>query len=218
MRRRSAAVLAGLATLLLGGCGVPETDVIEAGGPATVQVFPEASSGLVLFLRSPDGELMPVIRFLEGELEEPDSPGAGTPTTVAALFAGPLPNERRAGLTDGLPELPGRTAVRAVPYREGGVEVTLPIAVGDLDDLAVRQLVCTIAFTEDDEGLTPVRLRGTDTALEPAVCDEDIDLGRLPRPTTAPAASSPSGSQGGQGGRRGSADQAAQDDQAPSGP
>lgn len=204
MRRRSAAVLAGLATLLLGGCGVPETDVIEAGGPATVQVFPESSTGLVLFFRSPDGELMPVIRFLEGEFEAPDSPGAGTHTTVAALFAGPLPNERRAGLTDGLPELPGRNAVRAVPHPEGGVEVTLPIALGDLDDLAVRQLVCTIAFTEDDEGLTPVRLRGTDTALEPAVCDADVDLGRLPRPTTAPAASSPPGGQGGTGGSGGS--------------
>ncbi|UYQ61932.1 hypothetical protein [Streptomyces peucetius] len=199
MRRHPVAVLAGLAALLLGGCGVPETDVIAAGGPATVQVFPVSSNGLVLFFRSPDGELMPVIRFLDSGFESPESPespGASTPETVTALFAGPVENERTAGLTDGLPELPRGGLVRVVPDPQGGVEVTLPIVLGDLDHLAVRQLVCTVAFTEDTEGRTPVRLRGTDTVLEQAVCDADIDLGRLPRPTTVPAASSPAGGNG----------------------
>lgn len=51
----------------------------------------------------------------------------------------------------------------------------------------MRQLVCTIAFSEDPEGLTPVHLRGTDGPLEQANCDADIDLGVQPRPTARPS-------------------------------
>lgn len=186
MRRRSGMSLALLATLLLGGCGLQETDVIEAGGPATIQVYPQVATGLMLFFRSPDGELMPVIRLLEGEMTAPDSPGVETDKTVVALFTGPTEDERAAGLTDGLPELPRDALVRVVPHPRGGVEVRLPIALGDLDDLAVRQLVCTIAFTEEADGRGAVHLRGTDSALESTNCDADVDLGRLPRPTAVP--------------------------------
>ncbi|GAB2876448.1 hypothetical protein [Streptomyces mayteni] len=179
-RRPALVALAVLPALLLGGCGVPETDVVAAGAPATAEVYPYPPTGMVLFLRSPEGRLMPVIRFVDEAPDVPgpgDSPGVSTPQTVAELFVGPLANERAAGLTDGLPEFPFEGIARVAPYRDDGVEVTLPIDLGDLDDLGVRQVVCTIAFTEDAEGQTPVRLRGIDTALPPAVCDADVDGG-----------------------------------------
>ncbi|TDC76592.1 hypothetical protein [Streptomyces hainanensis] len=195
MRRRprprppALVALSALAAPVLGGCGVPETDVIAAGAPATVEVYPYPPTGIVLFFRSPEGRLMPVIRFADEAPDVPgpgDSPGVSTQQTVAELFVGPLENEREAGLVDGLPEFPFEGIARTAPYRDGGVEVTLPIDLRDLDDLGVRQVVCTIAFTEDAEGRTPVRLRGIDTALPPAVCDVDADAGGLPVPTDGP--------------------------------
>jgi hypothetical protein len=194
--RVRAAVLAAVAALSLGGCGVPETDVIEAGGPAAIKV-PRSSGALFLFFRSPDGRLMPMLRYLDMADFPPETPGVPTSRAVAELLAGPRASERKTGLVDGLPDLPFEGVARAEPHPEGGVEVTLPIPVGELDGLAVRQLVCTAAFAEDANGRTPVRLRGTDTALEPAVCDEDVDFGGLPSrttsPATAPLASSPPG-------------------------
>ncbi|MGW2559830.1 hypothetical protein ACWCXB_11400 [Streptomyces sp. NPDC001514] len=182
------AALAALASAALTGCGIQESDVIEAGGPATVQVFPHSRDGTVLFFRTPQGEPAPVIRPLKELLkegaEDPGGPGGPTAAAVVALFDGPRADERAAGLTDGLPALgPGDPVVRAMPPERGGVEVTLPVALGSLDDLALRQLVCTIAFSEDAEGLTPVHLRGDDGALGQANCDADVDLGVLPRPT-----------------------------------
>ncbi|MFD7441956.1 hypothetical protein [Streptomyces sp. NPDC059909] len=201
--RAAAAALSALAAAALTGCGIQETDVIEAGGPATIQVFPNSGGGLVLFFRTPQKELTPVIRYLEGEnpaspgnpdagSEDAENPGNRTAEAVTALFRGPQGKERAAGLTDGLPAMgPQAPVVRVMPPEQGGVEVTLPIALGGLDDLGMRQLVCTIAFSQDAEGLTPVHLRGTDGALEQANCDADIDLGLQPRPspTTLPSRS-----------------------------
>ncbi|WP_351237599.1 hypothetical protein [Streptomyces sp. NPDC002133] len=197
MRRLSvtAAALTALASAALSGCGIQESDVIEAGGPATIQVFPNSQVGLVLFFRTSQKELTPVIRYPEGEGPGNSGiSGAGTAVpanrekrtaaAITGLFRGPQGKERTAGLTDGLPAMgPGGPDVRSMPPGQGGVEVTLPIALGGLDDLAIRQLVCTIAFSRDSEGLTPVHLRGTDGALERAGCDADVDLGVHPRPS-----------------------------------
>ncbi|OII60448.1 MULTISPECIES: hypothetical protein [unclassified Streptomyces] len=196
MRRVAGALLAGCAALGLGGCDVPETDVIDAGGPATVKVVPRPSTGLFVFLRSPSGGLAPSVRYQDAATDLSDASGVSTAASwmVATLFAGPLPHEQEAGLTDGLPELPFEGVTRTEPLPDGGVEVTLPIALGDLDDLAVRQLVCTVAFAEDTEGSTPVRLRGTDRALARTVCGADLDLGALPgQPVPPTAGSAPPG-------------------------
>ncbi|MBW1601079.1 hypothetical protein JJV70_02965 [Streptomyces sp. JJ66] len=190
MRRPRVAVLPALPALpalLLGGCAVPETDVIEAGGPAAVEVYPYPTTGMVLFFRSSEGRLMPVVRFEEDAPDVPteaDTPGVSTPETLATLFAGPLPGEREAGLTGGLPDFPSEGVARSVTHPRGGVEVTLPIALAELDDLAVRQVVCTVAFTEDAEARTRVRLRGTDTALPSAGCGVTVDLGGTPTSAT----------------------------------
>jgi hypothetical protein len=81
MRRRVSAVAFAVAAVvpLLGGCGIQETDVIEAGGPASVQAFFDREYEMLLFLRSPDGGLSPVIRTTKpsagfgGEYDEPGS-------------------------------------------------------------------------------------------------------------------------------------------------
>ncbi|WP_431780821.1 hypothetical protein [Streptomyces chumphonensis] len=196
------AACAALTALLLGGCGIAETEVVGAGDPATFPVVPHPSTGL-LFLRTPEGRVMPVIRFLDEVFEEapdvsevPEVPGVTrTSRTVAALFAGPRGSEREIGLTDGLPDLP-ETPVRSEPLPDGGVEVLLPIALAGLDDLAVRQIVCTAAFAEDEEGRASVRLRGADTVLPTAVCEVDGESVGAPTPTSGPGANPSSTSPG----------------------
>ncbi|MFD3482764.1 hypothetical protein [Streptomyces sp. NPDC058665] len=204
----SGAVL--LLALQLTGCDIQSTDAIDAGGPATIQVFPSREDRTLLFFRS-EGALMPVAR--PGAYVPPQDPAdlsdqptadpatAGTKALVA-LFGGLLPNEREVGLTDGLPDLPDQ------PGDGGGdgggdgesprVELTkddrtlaiLPLALSGLDDTAVRQVICTVAFARDAEGSRPVLLRGTDGTMEPANCDADIDLGVQPRRAVAPPADS----------------------------
>lgn len=204
MTRLRAAALPGalppaaalLAALLLTGCGVRSTDAIDAGGPATIQVFPAGGGGrALLFFRSEEA-LMPVARSVPYDASV--DPAAADPPTVdpetsgkalAELFAGPIPEEREAGLTDGLPDLPegdGEGGFEVELAEDGQSSVTLPVALGRLDDLAIRQVICTVAYALDDEGRGVVRLRGTDGALEAAGCDADIDSGSRPRPRTAP--------------------------------
>jgi hypothetical protein len=59
-RRRRFAVAS--AVPLLGGCGIQETDVIEAGAPASFQAFFDREYEMLLFFRSPGGGLSVVIR------------------------------------------------------------------------------------------------------------------------------------------------------------
>ena len=85
-RRRVSAFAVAAAVPLLGGCGIQETDVIEAGGPASVQAFFDREYEMLLFFRSPDGGLSPVIRTTKpsagfgGEYDESGSE-ARTPVT-----------------------------------------------------------------------------------------------------------------------------------------
>ncbi|MFD5896581.1 hypothetical protein [Streptomyces sp. NPDC060366] len=198
-----------LAALLLTGCEIRSTDAIDAGGPATIQVFPGGGGDRTLLFFRVKGALMPVAR--PGAYEAPVDPAAADPPTtdpstsgkaLVALFAGPLPDERAAGLTDGLPDVPGLPDLADGEGGEGGgigesgfeveqteagqTSVTLPVALGRLDDMAIRQVICTVAYVHDDEGRGTVRLRGTDGALEAASCDADVDMGSLPRPRSEP--------------------------------
>ncbi|MFD3919448.1 hypothetical protein [Streptomyces sp. NPDC058595] len=181
-----------LGALLVTGCDIQSTDAIDAGDPATIQVFPGAGGDRALIFFRSEGALMPVARpvpyeeFVDPSAPEPPviDPSTGI-KSLSALFAGPLPDERAAGLTDGLPELLDNGL--QVDGSEGAqTVVTLPVALSRLDDLAIRQVICTVAFARDAEGRGPVLLRGTDGALEAAVCDADIDMTDLPRPRTAP--------------------------------
>ncbi|WP_318211018.1 MULTISPECIES: hypothetical protein [unclassified Streptomyces] len=131
-RRRTAAValLALLTPPALAGCGIQKSDVVEAGGAATLHVQPVPEDRLVLYFVGPDGRSMPVTRDLDHPGPEVTSPpedsGEHTPTDpfgpdyeisrddlrrggivtdkiLAMLLAGPGANEAAAGITTALP-------------------------------------------------------------------------------------------------------------------
>ncbi|MEU8989375.1 hypothetical protein AB0C98_23550 [Streptomyces sp. NPDC048558] len=182
-RRRTAAVALAVAATapLLGGCGIQETDVIEAGGPASFQAFLNRDFDMLLFFRAPDGGLSPVIRTTEpsNAYVEPDSedqnPGdtAGpvpTEKVVQALLGGPGKDDRAAGLSSSLPAArPGGTVVVG---RSAGdeVRIRLPIPLRGLDSTALRQLTCTIAYSRDADGKVTVQLTGQDGATRSGTC------------------------------------------------
>ena len=186
-RRRAAVLAVAFAGFvpLLGGCGIQETDVIEAGGPASFQAFYDHDYDMLLFFRSPDGELSPVIRTTEpsggfgaGSVEsgsgDRDSAEAAGPVptekVVLALLAGPQKDDRAAGLSTALPTArPGGT-VRVEPAPGGRVTARLPLALEGLDSTALRQLTCTIAYSQDAEGQVVVELTGQDGASRSGTC------------------------------------------------
>ncbi|MEU9781174.1 hypothetical protein AB0H92_09415 [Streptomyces phaeochromogenes] len=197
-RRRVSAFAVVAAVPLLGGCGIQETDVIEAGGPASVQAFFDRESEMLLFFRAPDGGLSPVIRTtgssagFGGEYEEYDESGSGgqnsgdenagdqnsgdtagpvsTEKVVLALLAGPRKLDRAAGLGTALPKArPGGT-VKIGPSSAGRVTVRLPLALNDLNSTALRQLTCTIAYSRDADGQVVVELTGRDGASRSGTC------------------------------------------------
>ncbi|MFE0734503.1 hypothetical protein [Streptomyces sp. NPDC058855] len=136
--RTVAAALSALAALSLTGCGVRGTDVVEAGGPATVAVIPPPEFRVLVYFLGPDGRLMPVSRdfdrFRPVSTADPDGsaggarvpyegfgPGydiapdaahraqAATDLALAVLLRGPDTADSAAGLRTALP----RTGERA---------------------------------------------------------------------------------------------------------
>ncbi|MEU2158121.1 hypothetical protein ABZ532_24460 [Streptomyces sp. NPDC019396] len=195
LRYRYAAAAALPVAVLLAGCGIQETDVVEAGGPATIQTFVTHGDDMLLFFRAPDGELSPVIRTAYSESTGSTAgfpPGSASPdgeaspaTTgkaVQALLAGPGKEDLAAGLGTGLPRVKPGGFLRLAP-EQGGVSAGLPIALGGLDETAVRQLICTIAYAEDAEGGVKVRLTGQDISMAPATCGIDVHAGTAPTPS-----------------------------------
>lgn len=182
-RRRAAAVavaaiVAGVP--LLGGCGIQETDVIEAGGPASFQAFLDRDAQSLLFFRSPDGGMAPVIwtpnpspvfdgGYVEAGSGDTQGP-APTEKVVAALLAGPREEDRASGLSTSLPAArPGGT-IEVAPSSDGRVTTRLPLALKHLDSTAVRQLICTIAYSQDADGQIVVQLTGQDGTSTSGTC------------------------------------------------
>lgn len=212
--RRTARRLAALAALIpLAGCGmgIQPTDVIEAGGPATIDVLPAREARLLLFFLTPDGTLVPVPRFLDdgsawgGQYDLGPEAARGTSgpdsatgaervppaaaKTVAALLDGPNAREREAGLHNA-PTLPERAGVEITIFG-GVIDAAVDVPLAGVDDLGLRQLVCTVAYAEDEWGRPPVRLSGTDGPRPQASCDTSPDgTGdgpARPTPTVSPA-------------------------------
>ncbi|MFF9489647.1 hypothetical protein [Streptomyces sp. NPDC014676] len=190
---RAVAVVSGV--LLLGGCGIQETDVIEAGGPASVQAFVDRDYDMLLFFHSRDGGISPVVRSTGSvpEYGPEDDPVAGQDPTganavpvpaekvILALLGGPDEQDRAAGLGTSLPPVP-RSAVLRVEVSPGGEEVTagLPIALDGLGRTALRQLFCTIAYSQGGDGRATVRLTGKDGVPASGTCGLDPTAGRRP--------------------------------------
>ncbi|MEY9992917.1 hypothetical protein ABIE67_004949 [Streptomyces sp. V4I8] len=215
-RRRAAGVTVAVAVAaavpLLGGCGIQETDVIEAGGPASFQAFFNRDSDMLLFFRSPDGGLSPVIRTPEPSYVEPgagdQNPGDQNPgdtagpvpteKVVTALLGGPRDEDRAAGLSTALPAArPGGT-VEVERSSDGGVTTRLPLALEGLDSTALDQLTCTIAYSQDADGQIVVELRGQDGASESGTCGlAPGNTGKVPTGTeTRARTTSPPGTSG----------------------
>ncbi|MDC0769579.1 hypothetical protein [Streptomyces sp. HD] len=170
---------------LLGGCGIQETDVIEAGGPASVQAFFNRDTDMLLFFRTPDGRLTPVIRTPEPETEfgpglaesgsgaENNDAAAGpipTEKVILALLHGPRPEDQAAGLTTALPTAGLGPTVEIDVSPDGKVTARLPLAVKGLNSIALRQLTCTIAYSKDTDGEAVVQLTGRDGASRSGTC------------------------------------------------
>ena len=196
MNRARMLSLVLLPLLLLTGCGIQKSDVVEAGGPATVTVHPTGDVRMLLFFVGPNGRLMPVSRDFglavgpdgessvidsAGRVIRPTHPAGGgyriAPAKVlATLLEGPETDERDAGLTTRLDlHGAGRPHVESEPAADGGSLLRLSLAtrVHDLDPLAHQQLVCTTAFAEGLGNATPVLVSGTDDTLPPTRCEED---------------------------------------------
>lgn len=148
-RRGSAAAVAftvAAAVPLLGGCGIQETDVIAAGGPASFQAFLNREYDMLLFFRSPDGGLSPVIRtvtrppadfgysYESGSADQiPDDTAGPIPTEkiVTALLAGPREEDRAAGLETSSPLPAPAGPSRSSPSRAAGSGPACPLPLRD---------------------------------------------------------------------------------------
>ncbi|MEX0171313.1 hypothetical protein [Streptomyces sp. LMG1-1-1.1] len=191
-RRTAAALLAPLALLALAGCGIQRTDVVEAGGAATVAVHPAPGADrVVLYFLGPDGRPLPTVRDFGRFSDEWTAPehaigsGSGMETgrdtavatdkVLAMLLAGPNGPETAVGMTSGLPRLgrnPHAEVDKAAGLTDGRslLRLSAPFPVGDLTDEAVQQLVCTAAFSEDPGGMVEVALSGPDGGLPATRC------------------------------------------------
>ncbi|MFD4022605.1 hypothetical protein ACFWRV_03680 [Streptomyces sp. NPDC058576] len=178
-------VVAAAGAALAGGCGIQDSDVIEAGGPATVEAFLSRDADMLLFFRSPDGALSPVIRevrpsagfgeeYIEPGADERDPSGpagpASTEKVVLALLSGPRETDRAAGLTTALPPVRQGGTIRVEVSSDGAVTARLPLAVRGLDATARRQLTCTIAYNQTTDGRGVVTLTGDDGAERSGTC------------------------------------------------
>ncbi|MGW1728160.1 hypothetical protein ACWCQK_35380 [Streptomyces sp. NPDC002306] len=133
---RTVALLAGIAAALtLVSCGVPPSDVIEAGVPASRPAAPEPSgAAAVPFYFLSDGDLRPYPR----KIGDPGDFSA----VVGLLFDGPTGSET-ATATTRLPRL-----TRTPDVTLGGdntFSVRLLEDVPPLSHLAMMQLACTVA-------------------------------------------------------------------------
>lgn len=164
--RTAAAAVAALAgpLLLLSGCGIKPTGVVESGAAANVVVNSPDRAGVVYFV-TPDDKLVPSPQV--------DAAPASPVGTVLRLLQGPGPQERAAGLGTRLPgweKAPG--AVSVAFSSPESVEVRVPFQVQDLPELAMRQLVCTVASVAGSEtGDVRVTVTGPGSTFFGSRCD-----------------------------------------------
>ncbi|MEU5808464.1 MULTISPECIES: hypothetical protein [unclassified Streptomyces] len=171
MTRSRPAATAGLPALLacavLAGCGIKPTGVVESGAPAKVTVAVPAERPLVYFV-DPDGRLLATPQTV--------IPVDGLEYGLVRLLTGPTDLDKAAGLRTALPPVESRAATdtRITALADDVIEVRLPIRVGDLSELARRQVVCTALSTSASH--VRAVLRGPDTALAAGLCDTGVTL------------------------------------------
>lgn len=206
------AVAVAAAVPLLGGCGIRGTDVIEAGGPASIQAFVNPDYDMLLFFRSPDGGLSPVVRttvpsdavfgteyLVSGEVEDSGVTEGPVPTekVVRSLLAGPREKDRAAGLSTSLPAVRAGGTLAVERSSGGRITARLPLALEELDSTALRQLTCTIAYSQGGDGKAVVELTGQDGATRSDTCGLDLgNTGNVPTEAEPRVRLTPSGMTG----------------------
>ncbi|MFH8983200.1 hypothetical protein [Streptomyces varsoviensis] len=190
MRRVRSGAAAALLLVLVAGCGIEPTGVIDVGQPATGAKRPSASAReAVLYFLSPVG-MRPVRRPASGDVSADEA--------VQLLIGGPDDGERRRGMRTAVPKM-GDVHVTT---GKGRVSVQLPLNVGELGVFARNQLVCTAAANDVPGGKPPwevkVDLSGGGGAVENLMCDVYTILPSSDRPT--PSKSPPPGAEGAHGG------------------
>ncbi|MFD8424060.1 hypothetical protein [Streptomyces sp. NPDC059466] len=138
--RVPALLLSLTAALTLAACGVPPSDVIQAGVPASGMSSPRATPPAptaipLYFLR--DGDLASYPR----KVPDPGDLGA----VVRLLFGGPTTTEAVTATT-ALPRLSDTPDVALGDGKD--VSVQLPKGVPPLSHVAMRQLACTMAHVK----------------------------------------------------------------------
>ncbi|MFJ9545535.1 hypothetical protein [Streptomyces erythrochromogenes] len=161
------AVLAGCA-LLLAGCGIKRTGVIESGHAAAANV-PGGKKAAALYFISKDGDrLVPVPLSIGTEYILAPTP------LLRVLLDGPRGAASEAGFTTALPKVSQEQWDAVTVSRNSTDKVltaSVPFAVGGLSDLARNQLVCTVGISAVPDTISRVSIKGTDTVLPAADCD-----------------------------------------------
>ncbi|AXE23718.1 hypothetical protein C0216_09800 [Streptomyces globosus] len=162
IRGAARAASAAAAGLLLAGCGIKTTGVVESGAPAEIAVSaPSGTADSLVYFLTPDRRLI----AMRSGYAEPGAQGA-----LFRLLAGPSQRELASGLGTALPAVDAGLAATTTTTGPVGdvVEVHLPINVAGLSDLARSQIVCTAVA--DAASQVEARLRGQDTVLAPEPC------------------------------------------------
>ncbi|MGA4983655.1 hypothetical protein ACPB9I_16585 [Streptomyces cellulosae] len=158
MRRRLGA--AALLTMLT-GCGVPTSDVIEAGAPASGIPGPAPTEAVA------EPATAPLFFLTEGELTaypRPAGDAADLTSLIRLLLEGPNEKERATSATTDLPRL---SEAPSVTLTDGAtITVSLPNTSTPVSRTALLQLTCTIhyaamPFVHPSGGTPRLRLTGT---------------------------------------------------------
>ncbi|MGA5276971.1 hypothetical protein ACPCKL_24980 [Streptomyces cellulosae] len=137
MRRLSAMAL----LLVLTGCGVPASDVIEAGAPARGIPGPAPTEAVA------EPATAPLFFLTEGELTaypRPAGDAADLTSLIRLLLEGPNEKERATSATTDLPRL---SEAPSVTLTDGAtITVSLPNTSTPVSRTALLQLTCTIHY------------------------------------------------------------------------
>jgi hypothetical protein len=156
--------LAVLAVLLLvSGCGIQPTPVLQAGPAPTLRSPASDGRGTepILYFVLAD-RVTPVVR--------PSAGVAGIESALALLMDGPSADEREGGYTTDLPRLSG--AITSTPGPP--TTITVPFPLRPITSAGINQLVCTaFAALAAQGGYTAdgtVALAGPDVLLPYQTC------------------------------------------------
>ncbi|CAL9479502.1 hypothetical protein [Streptomyces sp. enrichment culture] len=139
--RRGAGLCAVALFMGLTGCGVPASDVIEAGAPASGMPGPAPTADPT------EPAAVPLFFLTDGELTaypRPATDAADLASVVRLLLEGPNEKERATSATTDLPRLTGAPPVTVTD----GVTttVTLPDTPTPVSREALLQLTCTVHY------------------------------------------------------------------------